>query len=547
MARPAERARDAYVPTVTAPLLRLGLVGASDAHTALLARLSSSGMSMVDDADPDAVLALGPAPAERLLAAAERGIPVLLVGTDHSAALWDAAGLLPGRVLPVHEVRVRPGRDAAEVALRLGGDELLVRAAWPLQDKTADDVEQLLTANHAFRDHPVATWRPATSVATLALDCAASSLDDPALARLVSRLLRHALGLRDRAPVRIGMLGYGAIGHEHAEAVSATAGLELAAVCDPVPARVQAARAYAPDLRGYADAADLLADDDVDLVVVSTPPNTHAEQVLRALGAGKHVVVEKPFCLTVAEADRQIAAARDAGLVLAVYQNRRWDRDHLALKAAVRAGRLGEVFHVETFVGGYDHPCNFWHSDAEISGGAIYDWGSHYLDWVLDLLPQRVEWVSATAHKRVWHDVTNADHTRVLLHFADGVEAEFTHSDVAAARKPKLYVLGTEGAVVGDWQQERIVSRSPIGLVAEDRFAVSDAPAALTLHSPDGARTSLPLPAAPAQPFHRELADALLSGWPMSVTPEGSRRNIAVMQAATQSAADGGRPVEVTP
>jgi len=269
----------------------------------------------------------------------------------------------------------------------------------------------------------------------------------------------------------------------------------------------------------------------------------HAAPSRRALQAGKSVVVEKPFCITVEEADRQIAAAAEAGLTLAVYQNRRWDADYLAVKRAVRSGRLGEVFHLETFVGGYDHPCNFWHSDAEISGGAIYDWGSHYLDWVLDLLPQQVDWVSATAHKRVWHDVTNADHTRVLLHFADGVEAEFTHSDVAAARKPKFYVLGTEGAVVGDWQQERIVSRSPIGLVAEDRFAVSDAPAALTLLGRDGARTELPLGASPGQPFHRELADALLSGAPMSVTPQGSRRNIAVMQAATLSAADGGRPV----
>ena len=211
----------------------------------------------------------------------------------------------------------------------------------------------------------------------------------------------------------------------------------------------------------------------------------------------------------------------------------------------MRAGRLGELFHVETFVGGYDHPCNFWHSDAEVSGGAIYDWGSHDLDWVLDLLPQPVEWVSATAHKRVWHDVTNADHTRVLLHFADGVEAEFTHSDLAAARKPKFYLLGTRGALVGDWQQERVLSRSPVGLVAEDRFAVSDAPAALSLLGADGSRTALPLAVPPVSPFHRELADQLLSGWPMSVTPQGSRRGIAVMQAATASTADGGRPVAV--
>jgi predicted dehydrogenase len=530
---------------VTAPLLRLGLVGASDAHAALLARLSSSGLTLVDGVDADAVLALGPAPGAQLLPAAERGTPVLLVGTEHSAALWDAAGLLPGRVLPVHEVRLRPGRDAGEVALRLGGDELLVRAAWPLQDKTADDVECLLTASSAFADHPVATWRPATGVGTLTLGGDPRTLDDPQFARLVHRLLRHVLDLREAGPVRIGMLGYGAIGSEHASAITRTPGLELAAVCDPVTARVDAARAWQPQLRGHADADALLQDDGVDLVVVSTPPNTHAAQVLRALDAGKHVVVEKPFCLTVAEADRLIAAASAAGLTLAVHQNRRWDRDYLALSAAVRSGSVGDVFHVETFVGGYAHPCNSWHSDAEVSGGAVYDWGSHYLDWVLDLLPQPVEWVSATAHKRVWHDVTNADHTRVLLHFSDGVEAEFTASDLAAARKPKFYVLGTAGALVGDWQAERTVSRSPVGLVVEDRFAVTDGPAALSLLGADGSCTTLPLPPAPPDPFHRELADALLSGWPMSIAPQGSRRTIAVMQAATASAADGGRPVQV--
>jgi hypothetical protein len=112
-------------------------------------------------------------------------------------------------------------------------------------------------------------------------------------------------------------------------------------------------------------------------------------------------------------------------------------------------------------------------------------------------------------------------------------------------RKPKFYLLGTRGGLVGHWQQERIVSRSPVGLVLEDRFAVSDAPAALSLIDADGSETALAVAAPPQQPFHRELADALLSGAPLSVTPQGSRRNIAVMQAATLSAADGGRPVSL--
>ena len=108
-------------------------------------------------------------------------------------------------------------------------------------------------------------------------------------------------------------------------------------------------------------------------------------------------------------------------------------------------------------------------------------------------------------------------------------------------------MLGTLGALVGDWREEKVVQRSSIGTLLEDRLAVSDSPADLRVLTPNGDgrthETRLAVPPAPPQPFHRELADLLLSGAPMSVTPEGSKRNIAVMQAATLSAADGGRPV----
>jgi scyllo-inositol 2-dehydrogenase (NADP+) len=531
-------------------LRSVALLSASDETSGDLARyLASAGVSVTTDGDADVVLVLGPdrldeAGEDRLLAGSR---PVVLVGPTMSTALSDAAGLVPGQLTPEHEVRVRPGPDG-EVAVRAGGDVLL-RDRWPLQEKVADDVEVLLTANAAWADHPVATWRPASGVGTVTLGSRASTLADPAWHRLVHRVLRHVAGVRDGAPVRLGMLGFGAIGIEHAAAVARTEGLELAAVCDTDPARIAAARTLAPDVRAHEAADTLLADDAVDVVVVSTPPSSHAQWVLRALEAGKGVVVEKPFCLTVEEADRQVAAAAERGLLLAVYQNRRWDADYLALKRAVRSGAVGEVFAVETFVGGYGHPCNFWHSDEQVSGGAIYDWGSHYLDQLLDLLGPGVQRVSATAHKRVWHDVTNADHTRVLLQFEGGVEAEFTASDLAAAPKPKYWVLGTQGAVVGDWREERVVSRSPVGLLREDRLAAADSPAALRLLVPDGAggtsTTSLSVPPGPIDPFHRELADALLTGAPMSVTPEGSRRGVAVMQAATASARSGGEWVPV--
>ncbi|GAC1440520.1 MAG: hypothetical protein NVSMB55_05500 [Mycobacteriales bacterium] len=514
-------------------------------HAPLLGYLARTGLEVTEGFDGDVVLVLGSEglsePDEDVLLALDR--PVLFVGPTMSTAITDAAGLVPGRLSPVHEIRVRPGADAGDVAARLGGD-LVVTDLWPVQEKVADEVEVLLTANVGFADHPVATWRPSAALGVLTVGSTPATYADPAWQRVVHRLIRRISGVADGPPVRVGILGYGAIGHEHNAAIARTEGLELTAVCDPNPLRTAAARELAPQVRAV---EDLLMQDDVDLVIVSTPPNTHAQWALRCLAAGKSVVVEKPFCLTVEEADRQISAAADRGLTLAVYQNRRWDPDYLALKNVVRSGQLGEVFHYESFIGGYGHPCNYWHSDEAVSGGAIYDWGSHYLDWALDLFGQEVEWVSATAHKRVWHDVTNADHSRVLLHFADGVEAEFTHSDLAAALKPKFYVLGTGGGLIGDWRHERVVERSPIGTLLEDRLAHSDSPAALRVFTPDGAggtsETALSIPPAPAQPFHRQLADQLLSGEPMEVTPKGSRRNIAVMQAATESARAGGRPV----
>jgi predicted dehydrogenase len=533
-----------------AELVSSDLSSAVDDLHAYLARCGLATRRWPDGADVVMVWADRP-PSEEITAAlqarAAAGVPVLLCGPTATAyadvaGLVEAAGIVPGTVTPEHEIRLRPGADSAAVTARIDGD-VIVTDRWLAVDKVRDDVQVLAAAMAGLGEHAVMTWRPGTGVGVLSVGSRPATLADPRYRRLVHRWLRHVLGVADGRPVRVGVLGYGAIGHEHNEAIAAVDGLVLAGVCDKNPARVDAARSLAPEVTAYADGADLVASDDIDLVVVSTPPSSHAAWALRALQQGKHVVVEKPFCLTTAEADSMLAAARESGRVLAVYQNRRWDADYLTLKRLVQSGAIGDVFHYESFVGSFAHPCNYWHSDEDVSGGAIYDWGSHYLDWVLDLFPQPVEHVTGAVHKRVWHDVTNADHSRVTVRFADGLEADFVHSDLAAAMKPKWYVLGTAGAVVGSWRSERVVSRSSVGNLVEDPLAASESPAVLTLHAPDGSVTSVATPPAPRQPFHRELAERILSGAPMSVTPEGSRRNIAVMEAATISARDGGRPV----
>ncbi len=330
--------------------------------------------------------------------------------------------------------------------------------------------------------------------------------------------------------IRVGLLAYGAIGHEHNLAVQATDGLDLTAVADVNPERVAAAQDLAPGAAGFSDATAMLDSGLVDLVVVSTPPDSHASWAREALDRGIHVVLEKPMALTSAECDELMEFATSKDLLLVVYQNRRFDQDFVTLRSLIDDGAVGEVFQYDSFVGGYSRPCDYWHSDAAVSGGAIFDWGSHYLDQVLNLFDEPVEHVTGMNHKRHWHHVTNADHAQVTLTFASGRQATFIHSDLAAARRPKYYVLGTEGAIVGDWNP-----------AAEP--AVADLPALITRFVPGTDPEPVPLADVPAFQFHNELAGHLLRGEPMQVSTAQSRDVVAVMEAAEESARQLGRPV----
>jgi predicted dehydrogenase len=236
------------------------------------------------------------------------------------------------------------------------------------------------------------------------------------------------------------------------------------------------------------------------------------------------------MALTADQCDELILLASEKGLMLVVYQNRRFDDDFVTMREIIRSGEIGEVYHYDSFVGGYSRPCDYWHSDVEVSGGAIFDWGSHFIDQILNIIPDDVAHVSGQNHKRVWNHVTNADHAHVTVTFTSGKQATFVHSDLAAARKPKFYVLGTEGAIIGDWD--------PAG-----EPAVADLPAILTVHHVDG--TSRVAPSRPLEPhaFHRSIVEYINHGTPMEINAIQSRNVVAIMQAAEQSAVQNATPV----
>jgi predicted dehydrogenase len=440
----------------------------------------------------------------------------------------------------------QPPMPHGEVLVRVvDPDETLV-ARLPPEFPVVDVLQPLSPAHDAMRPLLWVTYRFVNQVAALTADrgsgrvtvSGVGNVDEALAAPALATVLRRALRPRHRipparTPLGVAVVGYGlpgSAGRQHGSAALATAGLELAAVCDTDPARRKAAEHDFPGVRVHAGVDELAADADVEVAAVATPSASHAAVVATLLRAGKHVVCEAPLCFTVADADRLFALAAEHERVLTVHMGRRWDRDVRAVRDAVEAGALGEVFNVETFVGGFEHPGRAWRSEAAVSGGLAYEWGAHPVDWVLELMGSVPARVTAVGHKRVWHDVTNLDQLRLRMHWEDGREAELLASTVTAVPRPRFFVQGTAATLVG---RSETASGAPAQLV-------------MARYVSGGGVVEAAVPLAPEEPFafHRNLADHLFLDEALAVAPKSVREVTAVLEAATRSAAEGGQPVD---
>jgi len=314
------------------------------------------------------------------------------------------------------------------------------------------------------------------------------------------------------------VIGYGPafnMGKHHAEQMVNTEGIECVAICDIDRSRTRAAKKDFPDVTTYNNIRTMLKRADFDLVSVVLPHNLHAEVTIECLKAGKHVIVEKPMCITIAEATEMINTAEENGVMLSVYHNRRWDSDFWTLLGLVKSGVIGAVFHVEMWGGGYGKPrADWWRSDKKISGGAMYDWGAHYLDWLLNIIPAKMINVTGFFHpNRVWTDITNEDHVQALIRFADGAVADVQMSSIAKVGKPQWRVLGEKGAIVSERGKFRVYSVEK-GWPEEQEVEFKRRP---------------------GPSYYQNIVVHLQTGEKLIVKPEEARRVIAVMELAEKS------------
>lgn len=310
------------------------------------------------------------------------------------------------------------------------------------------------------------------------------------------------------------VVGYN-MGRAHAAAMQRTDGIECAAICDIDENRTELARSEFPSVSIYNNVDELLTDRGIDLVVVALPHNLHSSITVQSLEAGKHVIVEKPMCVTVAEADLMIDTAKKTGLMLTVHHNRRWDADFWTLRGLVRSGVIGDVFSVEIWAGGYGKPDpNSWRSVKAISGGVFYDWGAHYLDWLLNIIEESMINVTGFYQPNlVWRDISNEDHVQAVIRFANNSVANVQMSSIARLGAPLWKLLGSHGAIVSEGNQFKVLSEIE-GQPKEQVVGFYERP---------------------GSSYYENAAAHLNNGEPLVVTPESARRVVAVMECAEKS------------
>jgi scyllo-inositol 2-dehydrogenase (NADP+) len=340
------------------------------------------------------------------------------------------------------------------------------------------------------------------------------------------------------------VVGYGYAGrYFHIPLLALTPRLRLYGVVSArAEARAQIRHRFG--VKTFAHVEGALADPQVDVIVLATPNDLHAPQAIAALQAGKHVVTDKPMCLNVAEADAMIAASRQSGRLLSVFQNRRWDGDFLTIGAILEQDLIGDPFLIET-AWLQARPPRGWSSERGRGGGKFLDLGAHLIDQAVALIASPVTRVYARFYSGIWpNDVE--DHAHCIVSFASGVDVHVTTSSAAHMQTRRWRLLGRKGTLVkeGFDPQEQALVAGDIGTASEDSKHYARVYSKVTGQSTETmaatvAETVVPTLPGRWQAFYDNLADVLQNDAALAVSPESSRVVMTVIEAAQQSAQTG--------
>ncbi|MDH5833216.1 oxidoreductase [Luteimonas kalidii] len=334
--------------------------------------------------------------------------------------------------------------------------------------------------------------------------------------------------------LNVALVGYGFVGRVfHAPLIATTPGLRLHTVVSRDAAKVHSDW---PDARVVADPTHAFADGAIDLVVIAAPNAVHASLAIAALRAGRHVLVDKPFTTSLAEARGVLDVARSAGRLASVFQNRRWDTDFLALRALVESGTLGEMAELHSHFDRFRPQVpDRWRERAGPGAGLWFDLGPHLVDQALQLFGTPLSIQADLATQRAdavvddwFHVVLRYPRLRVVLHAGA----------LVAANTLRFAAHGTGGSYVKhglDPQEDALRAGTRPG---SPDWGLDRRPGELTTMGADGPVTqAIDGPRGDYRACYAAMRDAILGQGEAPVTPAQALAVMQVLDAGVASAA----------
>jgi predicted dehydrogenase len=338
--------------------------------------------------------------------------------------------------------------------------------------------------------------------------------------------------IEDGKLIRVGLIGYGYAGKTfHAPLIRSVPGLDLMLIGSSKRDVVQA---EIPNVTVLSNMVDVTTHPEVDLVVIASPNESHYSLAAAALEAGKHVVVDKPFTVNLADARLLVELAAEKERLLSVFHNRRWDSEVLAAKAIIESGVLGEISHFETHIDRFrPNVRQRWREQAGPGAGLWFDLGPHLIDQALQLfgIPQTINASFAILRRGGetddWaHVQLNYKTLRVILHA----------SLLAAGGVPRSLLHGTLGSWAkfgADVQERQLVT----GMLPDSPGFGDDRDAGIFYDGVTGRQTRVQAPAANQRDYYIAIRDALWGRQPNPVPPSQASAVMSVLEASFRSGA----------
>lgn len=273
----------------------------------------------------------------------------------------------------------------------------------------------------------------------------------------------------DMTKIKIGIIGYGFMGHEHEKALAKFEEAQILAICDNNPKQLEDVNL---GILTFEDYHDLLKVEEINTVLIVVPNPLHKEVTVAAARAGKNVICEKPAAMSIEEFDEMVKVTKECNVLFTIHHQRRWDKDYRIMKEVYDKRMVGDMYLIKSQLYGVNGNMHDWHVFKEMGGGMLYDWGVHLIDQMLNMVDSKIDTIFADVQNVINKEVD--DYFKIIIKFKNKVTAEIELGTYYLSPTRAWFIGGKQGSAFIDGFEGR-------GRIVRTKHLLENVPGKITM------------------------------------------------------------------